>query len=162
MEKKMKTNLLVDYIKFGDEESIHDIQELITALIDFKREKRKEGWKNMRITKTLYDKNYPGVLFVYGDRLETDAEFECRKKDADEYRETSTEDLLVKLDEARKFGLCDAIGNIKDELSLREHVPSKAERRVIRQLKARTGISSTDELREKHGLEIAEELKKYH
>jgi len=153
MERKTIEGDYAGNITFGDGE---DIQELITALIDFKREKRHEGWSDLKVHAGLGDADYPGSVFLYGDRKETDEEMNYRRKSMEMYEEVSTEELLAKLDKARKHGLAHVIGNIKDALEFREHIPNKLERKVIRQLQARTGIKDMAELREKHGTEIAE------
>jgi hypothetical protein len=152
MERKIINNDYAGSITFGDGE---DIQELITALIDFKREKKKQGWSNLKIHRGIRDDEYPGGVFVFGDRRENDDEMENRRKSMEMYEESSTEELLAKLDKARKHGLSHVVGNIKDALALREHIPNKLERKAIRRIQAKTGIKDLEELREKHGSEIA-------
>ena len=153
MERLTFTDRFVDIIKFDDEGPV-DIQDLITALIDLKREKRKEGWSNLKAGKSLIDKEYAGVVCVYGDRRESDAEFERRKKLVAEYEKMETKDLLEELDTVRRrenYWETTEGYAIRHVLAGREHVPSSSENKAIRKIQARTGIKDIDELREKHG-----------
>ena len=153
MERKTFTNELVDTISLTDGQ---DIQELITELIDIKREKRKEGWSNLTVGKTLIDKEYPGFIVIRGDLKETDEQMERRRKDMEAYEGMPTGTLLAKLDATRKHR-CDSVAaTIKDVLATREHIStSKAERKAIRSIQSRTGIKSVQEVIEKHSDEIA-------
>ncbi len=153
MERLFFEDMFIDFVEVNRDKI--DMQDCISWFIHLKKDLKNKGWRNITIepaggVKGLYFK-------LRGDRQENDQELVSRKTEVEKYKKMDTKDLLVELEVARRHKYVSwALRHVLDG---REHVPSRAEKKVLRQLKARTGIKDDQELREKHGKDIAEMLK---